>query len=63
MYDKISTLSTGEMLLKTPLIINVAFENSRGMRAKPLPIPASETQLLYHECGHKYSLSLLFTND
>ncbi|MPC08214.1 hypothetical protein E2C01_000791 [Portunus trituberculatus] len=32
--DKISTLLTEETLLKTPLIISVALENSRGERAK-----------------------------
>ncbi|MPC09832.1 Excitatory amino acid transporter 2 [Portunus trituberculatus] len=32
--DKISTLLTGEMLLKTRLIISVALENDRGRRTK-----------------------------
>ena len=32
--DKISELSTGKPFLKTPLIISVALENSRGERAK-----------------------------
>ncbi|MPC13526.1 hypothetical protein E2C01_006264 [Portunus trituberculatus] len=32
--DKISTLLTGETLLKIPLIISVALENSRGEGAE-----------------------------